>query len=99
MPGQGICCARCWRDIGVRAVEKYQFPADQLALLEGMEIPFAIYQFIDKHVVTLALSQGFCRLFGYEDRTRIPTTSRGSRMRRSGLPRKKAPTRWSTGRR
>ena len=68
MPGQGIWCARCWRVIGVRAVEKYQFPADQLALLEGMEIPFAIYQFIDKHVVTLVLSQGFCKLFGYEDR-------------------------------
>ena len=30
-------------------------------------MPFAIYQFIDKRVVTVALSKGFCKLFGYDD--------------------------------
>ena len=29
-------------------------------------MPFAIYQFIDKRVVTLVLSAGFCDLFGYD---------------------------------
>ena len=37
-------------------------------MLESMRVPFAVYQFIDKRVVTLALSEGFCRLFGYDDR-------------------------------
>ncbi len=31
-------------------------------------IPLGIYQFIDKRVVTLVLSEGFCKMFGYEDR-------------------------------
>ena len=33
-----------------------------------MQVPFAIYQFINKRVVTLVLSDGFCELFGYEDK-------------------------------
>ncbi len=49
-------------------MEKYEFPAEKKAFLEGMRVPFAIYQFVDKRVVTLVLSAGFCRLFGYEDR-------------------------------
>jgi len=49
-------------------VEKYQFPDDQMALIEAMRVPFAVYQFIDKRVVTIALSQGFLDLFGYTDR-------------------------------
>ena len=35
--------------------------------MEKSMIPFAIYQFIDKRVVTLVLSKGFCDLFGYDD--------------------------------
>jgi diguanylate cyclase (GGDEF)-like protein len=35
--------------------------------MEKADIPFAIYQFIDKRVVPLILSKGFCDLFGYED--------------------------------
>ena len=38
--------------------------------MENSMMPFAIYQFIDKRVVTVALSKGFCKLFGYEDRAR-----------------------------
>lgn len=49
-------------------MDKHQFPEGQKTLLESLQMPFAVYQFIDKHVVTLALSDGFCKLFGYEDR-------------------------------
>ena len=48
-------------------MEKYKFTADQLKIFESAQIPFAIYQFVDKRVVTLALSKGFCDLFGYTD--------------------------------
>lgn len=48
-------------------MEKYQFTLDQLKLIESAEMPLAIYQFLDKRVVTIALSKGFCDLFGYKD--------------------------------
>lgn len=48
--------------------EKYLFDHSTLETLERLSVPFAVYQFLDKRVVTLALSDGFCRLFGYEDR-------------------------------
>ena len=51
-----------------RAVmERYTFTDEQRAVIEGMQMPCAVYQFINKRVVTLALSDGFCELFGYED--------------------------------
>ena len=37
-------------------------------MLENSPVPFAVYQFIDRRVVTLALSKGFCELFGFDDR-------------------------------
>ena len=49
-------------------VERYQYTEQELRTIEGLQIPFAVYQFINKRVVTLALSDGFCRLLGYEDR-------------------------------
>ena len=49
-------------------MKDYQFTKDQLSLIERMRQPFAVYQFLDKRVVTLALSDGFCELFGYDDR-------------------------------
>ena len=49
-------------------MNRYEFTAEQRALLEGLSQPLAIYQFIDKRVATLILSDGFCDLFGYEDR-------------------------------
>ena len=48
--------------------EKYRFDPGTLETLEHLSVPFAVYQFLDKRVVTLVLSDGFCRLFGYEDR-------------------------------
>lgn len=44
-------------------MEKYQYSSAEMALMEQSSIPFAIYQFIDKRVVTLVLSQGFLNLF------------------------------------
>ena len=49
-------------------MEKYRFSQQEQAILEGLQQPFAVYQFVDKRVVTLVLSDGFCELFGYTDR-------------------------------
>ncbi len=49
-------------------MDRYQYPDEQKLLLEKNPVPFAIYQFINKRVVTLILTDGFCELFGYSDR-------------------------------
>lgn len=49
-------------------MDRYRYAPTELALLERATVPVAIYQFLDKRVVTLALSAGFCKLFGFEDR-------------------------------
>ncbi len=48
-------------------MERYQYSEQQRSLLENNPVPYAIYQFINKRVVTLILSEGFCELFGYTD--------------------------------
>lgn len=48
-------------------MEKYRYSDGELKLLESSLVPFAIYQFIDKRVVTIVLSEGFSELFGYGD--------------------------------
>jgi hypothetical protein len=48
-------------------VDKYEFTAEEREIMEGLKVPFAVYQFIDRHVVTLILSDGFCDLFGYNE--------------------------------
>lgn len=50
-------------------MDRYHFSKEEQAIFEGLKQPFAIYQFVDKRVVTLALSDGFCDLFGYDDRS------------------------------
>ena len=52
----------------LNSTEKYSFDRKTQEILENMGIPFAIYQFIDKRVVTIALSQGFCDEFGFRSR-------------------------------
>ena len=47
-------------------MERYRFEERIQAAYEGLRQPFAVYQFIDKRVVTLALSDGFLDLFGYD---------------------------------
>ena len=49
-------------------MEKYRYSPQERYTLERLELPFAVYQFVDRRVVTLVLSDGFCKLFGYEDR-------------------------------
>ena len=49
-------------------MDKYRYSDTEMALLEGMDIPFGIYQFINKKVVCLVLSKGFMSLFDYSDR-------------------------------
>ncbi|MBR5110335.1 MAG: EAL domain-containing protein [Clostridia bacterium] len=49
-------------------MEKYRYSVQERSILERQRQPFAIYQLIDNRVVALVLSDGFCRLFGYEDR-------------------------------
>ena len=51
-------------------MERYRFTSEQQKLLEGLRQPFAVYQFIDRKVVTIVLSDGLCKLFGYEDRAK-----------------------------
>ena len=48
-------------------MEKYVIDELEKKHIENSRIPFAIYQFVDKRVVTLAISAGFCELFGYDD--------------------------------
>ena len=49
-------------------MEKYSYSAEERTILENLEQPLAVYQFVDGRVVTLVVSNGFCRLFGYEKR-------------------------------
>ena len=48
--------------------ERFYFDRRTQEILEHLTIPFAIYQLIDKRVVTIALSQGFCDQFGFKRR-------------------------------
>ena len=49
-------------------MEKYHYDEKVLHIMEKSVMPFAIYQFVDKKVVTLVLSDGFCSLFGFENK-------------------------------
>lgn len=50
-------------------MERYEFNKESRELLESSVIPFAIYQFIDKRVVALIISDGFCKLFHFKDKS------------------------------
>ena len=47
---------------------KYCFSEAQRSAMERSPVPFAVYQFLDRRVVTLIVSDGFCELLGYTDR-------------------------------
>lgn len=49
-------------------MKRYELPQQEKAILEHLRQAFAVYQFVDKRVAALVLSDGFCQLFGYEDR-------------------------------
>ena len=48
-------------------MEKYEYSKIEADVLKQSVVPFAVYQFIDKRVVTVLLSKGFLELFGYDD--------------------------------
>lgn len=48
-------------------MEQYIFSAEQRAAMEGMLIPFAIYQYIDQRSIPLIISDGLRRLLGFEN--------------------------------
>ena len=47
-------------------METYQFEAAILAAIEASPVPFAIFQYLDGRVVTVAVTDGFRALFGFE---------------------------------
>lgn len=49
-------------------MERYRFSNEEQTVLERLPQPLGVYQFIDRKVITIALSDGFCELFGYADR-------------------------------
>jgi diguanylate cyclase (GGDEF)-like protein len=51
-------------------MKKYQFDEKTFSELENLKTPLAIYQFIDKRVVTILLSDGFLSTFGYSDKSK-----------------------------
>ena len=45
-------------------MEKYKYQPEELTLIENSSVPVAVYQFINKRVVTIAVSVGFCEMIG-----------------------------------
>lgn len=48
-------------------MKRFRYSESEHKLIEGLAVPVAVYQFIDRRVVTIALSKGFCELFGFDD--------------------------------
>ena len=49
-------------------MERYNYSPEERKILESLEQPLAIYQVVDRRVVTLVVSDGFCKLLGYGTR-------------------------------
>lgn len=49
-------------------MDKYQFSDAERKTLEKMRVPLAVYQFLNKRVATILLSDGFLEMFGLSDR-------------------------------
>ncbi|WP_081832740.1 sensor domain-containing diguanylate cyclase [Oribacterium sp. P6A1] len=47
-------------------MERFRFSDVEQSLIEESSIPMAYYQFLDRRVVTVALSRGMCRIFGFK---------------------------------
>ncbi|MBR0308932.1 MAG: EAL domain-containing protein [Mogibacterium sp.] len=46
-------------------MDRYRFSEDQRLIMEHSPVPFAVYQFLNKRVVTIALSGGFLKMLGF----------------------------------
>ena len=49
-------------------MDRYEFDPNVRMLLEKSIIPFGVYQYVDKQLVAILLSNGYFELFGYDDR-------------------------------
>ena len=49
-------------------MKRYTYSEEEFRHIEKSTFPFAVYQFVDQRVVTIALTQGFLDVFGYENR-------------------------------
>ncbi|MCR5778386.1 MAG: EAL domain-containing protein [Lachnospiraceae bacterium] len=47
-------------------MQKFRYSDGELEFMESSTIPFAVYQFINKRVYTIVLSDGFFELFGFK---------------------------------
>lgn len=52
-------------------MDRYVFPPQEQSLIENMKVPFAVFQLVEKRIVTLAVSQGFCNLLGPTDKSTV----------------------------
>ena len=48
-------------------MEQFHFSDKDQKKLEQMPVPMAVYQFVNEKVLTLSLSEGYCRLFNFPD--------------------------------
>ena len=46
-------------------MERYSYTKEQRTQIEQLRVPMGIYQLVDGKVIPVALSAGFCELFGY----------------------------------
>ena len=46
-------------------MERYRYTVEQRTQIERMRVPMGIYQFAENRMFAVALSDGYCRLFGY----------------------------------
>ena len=46
-------------------MKRYRFKEEIQDFIEDASVPYAVYQLVNKRVVTIALTKGFCELFGY----------------------------------
>ena len=49
-------------------MRKYSYPDETRIALETLQQPLAVYQLVDGQVKTVLVSDGFCRLFGFDSR-------------------------------
>ena len=74
-------------------MKRYEFSGAECTALEKLRVPLAVYQFLNKRVVTVLVSDGFVELLGYRTATTgscmrsvstfIPRTAHG--LRTSGI--------------
>ena len=48
--------------------QKVVYTKEMLSAMEHMDLPVAIYEYRDKRVISMVISDGFCNLFGFEDK-------------------------------